>query len=120
MLLQRVAEADDPTPDQLYEVGCVGGILRYVTAPDGNHHIVVQGQQRFRVREFVPGYPFIAARRSLRRREDRTPEIDARLFLKEAPSRRCSSSQVPPELVNAVQSANSRRRAPTWWRASWI
>ena len=48
------------THDQLYEVGCVGGILRYVTAPDGNHHIVVQGQQRFRVREFVPGYPFIA------------------------------------------------------------
>src|SRR5918996_1591118 len=61
VLLQRVAEADDPTPDQLYEVGCLAGILRYVTAPDGNHHIVVQGQQRFRVREFVPGYPFLAA-----------------------------------------------------------
>ena len=62
VLLQRVAEADDPTPEQLYEVGCLAGILRYVTAPDGNHHIVCQGQQRFRVREFVPGYPFLAAR----------------------------------------------------------
>ena len=62
VLLQRVTEADDPAPDQLYEVGCIAGILRYVTAPDGNHHIVCQGQQRFRVREFVPGYPFIAAR----------------------------------------------------------
>ncbi|HLT02300.1 MAG TPA: LON peptidase substrate-binding domain-containing protein, partial [Geminicoccaceae bacterium] len=60
VLLQRVAEADDPTPEQLYEVGCVAGILRYVTAPDGNHHIVCQGQQRFRIREFVSGYPFIA------------------------------------------------------------
>ena len=35
-------------------------ILRYVTAPDGTHHIVCQGQQRFRVREFLPGYPFMA------------------------------------------------------------
>ena len=55
VLLQRVAEADDPAPEQLYEVGTLAGILRYVTAPDGNHHIVCQGQQRFRVLEFVPG-----------------------------------------------------------------
>jgi ATP-dependent Lon protease len=110
VLLQRVTEADDPTPDQLYEVGCVGGILRYVTAPDGNHHIVVQGQQRFRVREFVPGYPFIAARVDrFEEPEDRTPEIEARLFhLKESALEALQLlPQVPPELVNAVQAASS-------------
>jgi ATP-dependent Lon protease len=110
VLLQRVAEADDPTPDQLYEVGCVGGILRYVTAPDGNHHIVVQGQQRFRVREFVPGYPFIAARIDRFEEPDgRTPEIEARLFhLKESALEALQLlPQVPPELVNAVQAASS-------------
>ena len=110
VLLQRVAEADDPTPDQLYEIGCVGGILRYVTAPDGNHHIVCQGQQRFRVREFVSGYPFIAARVEIfEEPEEQTPEIEARLFhLKERALEALQLlPQVPPELINAVQSASS-------------
>jgi ATP-dependent Lon protease len=110
VLLQRVAEADDPTPDQLYEVGCVAGILRYVTAPDGNHHIVCQGQQRFRVREFVPGYPFIAARvERVEERDESTPEIEARLFhLKERALEALQLlPQVPPELINAVQAASS-------------
>jgi ATP-dependent Lon protease len=110
VLLQRVAEADDPTPDQLYEVGCVAGILRYVTAPDGNHHIVCQGQQRFRVREFVPGYPFVAARvERIEEPEAQAPEVEARLVaLKERALEALQLlPQVPPELVNAIQSATS-------------
>ena len=110
VLLQRVAEADDPAPDQLYEVGCIAGILRYVTAPDGNHHIVCQGQQRFRVREFVPGHPFIAARvERVEEHDESTPEIEARLFhLKERALEALQLlPQVPPELINAVQSASS-------------
>jgi ATP-dependent Lon protease len=110
VLLQRVADADEPSPEQLYEVGCLAGILRYVTAPDGNHHIVIQGQQRFRVREFVPGHPFLAARiERIDEPEAETPEIEARLFaLKERAIEALQLlPQVPPELINAVQSATS-------------
>ncbi len=110
VLLQRIAEADDPAPEQLHEVGCLAGILRYVTAPDGNHHIVCQGQQRFRVREFVPGHPFLAARiERIEEPEAETPEIEARLFhLKERALEALQLlPQVPPELINAVQSATS-------------
>ena len=98
VLLQRVPAVDDPTPDQLYEVGCVAGILRYVTAPDGNHHVVCQGQQRFRVREFVPGYPFIAARvERFEERDESTPEIEARFFhLRSARRGAAAAPQVPP------------------------
>jgi ATP-dependent Lon protease len=110
VLLQRVAEADDPSPEQLYEIGTLAGILRYVTAPDGNHHIVCQGQQRFRVREFVPGHPFLAARvERIDEPEAQSPEIEARLFhLKERAIEALQLlPQVPPELINAVQSAGS-------------
>src|ERR687891_1041034 len=80
VLLQRVADADDPSPEQLYEVGTLAGILRYITAPDGNHHIVCQGQQRFRVREFVPGYPFPVARiERIEEPEATGAEVEARL-----------------------------------------
>src|SRR5512132_208058 len=40
VLLQRQAEAEDPGPDEMHSVGTIARILRYVTAPDGSHHIV--------------------------------------------------------------------------------
>ena len=62
VLLQKDATVDIPGPEHLHRVGTVAEILRYVTAPDGSHHIVSRGVRRFRVLEFLPGYPFLAAR----------------------------------------------------------
>src|SRR5215813_1999809 len=62
ILLQRNADVDDPAPDDLYRVGTVANIVRYITAPDGGHHIICQGVQRVRMLDFLPGTPFIAAR----------------------------------------------------------
>ena len=46
----------------LHRIGTVANVLRYVTAPDGTHHLVCQGEQRFRVLEFSSGWPFFVAR----------------------------------------------------------
>ena len=51
VLLQRNAETEKPGPDELCRVGTVADIVRYVTTPDGTHHVICQGQQRFRVVE---------------------------------------------------------------------
>lgn len=42
-LLQKSPEIQNPGPDDLYRIGTVAGILRYVTGHDGTHHLVVQG-----------------------------------------------------------------------------
>jgi ATP-dependent Lon protease len=61
VLLQSDPSIDTPGPEHLHRVGTVAEILRYVTTPDGNHHLVARGTRRFRVR--VPaGYPFLVAR----------------------------------------------------------
>ena len=62
VIQQRDPGQDLPGPDDLYGMGTVANVLRYVTSPDGTHHIICQGLRRFRIREFVPGYPFLAAR----------------------------------------------------------
>ena len=62
IVLQREAEKDDPKADDLYRVGTVTNIVRYVTTPDGNHMVICQGVQRFRISEFVEGQPFLMAR----------------------------------------------------------
>lgn len=56
ILLQREPEIDRPGPDDLYGLGTVANILRYLTLPDDTHVIVCQGVQRFRVVEYLPGY----------------------------------------------------------------
>ena len=62
LLLQRDPSNDNPGADDVHRAGTVAQILRYVTTPDGGHHLIVQGQERFVVREFLPGYPFLVAR----------------------------------------------------------
>jgi len=62
VVLQKDPSVDAPGPDDLYQVGTVANILRYVTAPDGAHHVICQGVQRFRITEFVPGLPYLAAK----------------------------------------------------------
>ena len=61
VVLQRDAETAVPQPGQLHQIGTVASILRYVTQNNG-HYIVCQGHQRFRIIEFLDGYPFLAAR----------------------------------------------------------
>ncbi len=110
VILQRDAAADDPGPDEMHPVGTIARILRYITAPDGSHHIVCQGQQRFRVREFLAGYPFMVARiERFEELEVENAELQARLvYLKQQSLEALQLlPQVPPELVNVVQSVTS-------------
>ncbi|MDH5227390.1 MAG: LON peptidase substrate-binding domain-containing protein, partial [Gammaproteobacteria bacterium] len=44
-LLQRDAANDDPSLDDLHRIGTAATIVRYVTAPDGTHHLVCQGER---------------------------------------------------------------------------
>src|SRR5512143_2909664 len=62
VLLQSKPEAEEPGPDDLHWVGTTATVLRYITAPDGSHHAICSGVKRFRVLQFLDGYPFLAAR----------------------------------------------------------
>ena len=62
VLLQSKPEVEEPGSDDLHWVGTTATVLRYVTAPDGSHHAICSGIKRFRVLQFLEGYPFLAAR----------------------------------------------------------
>ncbi|MDQ2859783.1 MAG: endopeptidase La [Pseudomonadota bacterium] len=62
VILQRDPEKADPAAADLHTLGVVANILRYVTTPTGDHHIICQGVQRFGVSEFLAGWPFLVAR----------------------------------------------------------
>src|SRR5262245_64382690 len=39
ILLQRDAEVSEPAPLDMHRVGTLANIVRYVTGPDGSHHL---------------------------------------------------------------------------------
>jgi len=109
-LTQRDPLRDEPVPSDLYWVGTAGPIVRYVTGQDGAHHLVVQGQTRFRVLEFLEGWPYLVARVALvEQPQTEGPEVEARfLQLKEKAIEVIGLlPHVPDELAGVVRNMAS-------------
>ncbi len=110
ILLQRDPGADAPGPKELYTVGTLAPLLRYVTGTEGAHNIICQGEQRFRVVEYINGLPYLAARiERIEERETHTPALDARLLqLRRLIDEMLGLLPEPPtELINALQQVSS-------------
>lgn len=110
ILMQRDADIADPSAIDLHRVGTIANIVRYVTSPDGTHHAICQGEQRFQITDFVGGYPFFAARvLRIPEPDTRTPEIEARFLHLQSQAVEAVQllPQVPEELLNAMRQAKS-------------
>jgi ATP-dependent Lon protease len=110
IMLQRDPEKDDPGPDDLYRIGTVANIVRYVTSPEGGHHLICQGVQRFRVTDFVEGYPFLLARGlHLAEPTSTAPEVEARFNVLQEQVREVLDllPRVPPELRQTVEATSA-------------
>ncbi len=113
VLLQSKPEVDEPGADDLHWVGTTASVLRYVTAPDGLHHAICKGIKRFRVLQFLEGYPFLAARVALIDEPDRVePEIEGRAMnlRQRAVEILQLLPQVPEEMVSALQGVEGAAR----------
>lgn len=110
IVLQRSPETEEPGPDDLYRVATIANIVRYITAPDGTHHIVCQGVQRARILDFLPGSPFPAARiQQIPEPTTSSPEIEARALNLQRQAIEAVEllPQAPPELVAMFQSTTA-------------
>jgi ATP-dependent Lon protease len=110
LLLQRDPTLEKPAPTDLYQVGVLATVVRYVTAPDGAHHLVCQGESRFRLLQVVRETPFLAARiETLAEREAAGADIEARMdFLKQQAVEGLSLlPQVPEELARTINGIDS-------------
>jgi ATP-dependent Lon protease len=110
IVLQRSPEIEEPGPDDLYRVATIANIVRYITAPDGTHHIVCQGVQRARLVDFLPGTPFPAARmQQIPEPTATSPEIEAHALNLQRQAIEAIEllPQAPPELVGMFQNTTA-------------
>ena len=110
LLLQTDVSVEEPGPDDLHRVGTIATIVRFITAPDGAHHLIVQGEERFTVLDYVSREPFVVAR--IEAHKDSTTldrEIEARgINLRDKALEAVRLlPQVPAELANAIGSIES-------------
>src|SRR5690554_5480373 len=49
LVAQKSASKDDPSPEDLYDIGCAANILQLLKLPDGTVKVLVEGLQRARV-----------------------------------------------------------------------
>jgi len=97
-------------PENLHRVGTAASIVRFITAPDGTHHLIAQGEERFTVLDYVSREPFLVAR--IETHKEPTvldSEVEARgLNLREKALEAVQLlPQAPGELVNAIRSIES-------------
>ena len=113
VLLQQDAAEDNPEPEDMYGVGTLAQVLKIITAPDGSQHLVCHGRQRFRVKQFLRGYPYMVAQVEMLREQQVTDlEIEAKQnYLRQMAVEALQLlPQAPAEMVHAIQQMESPGR----------
>jgi len=61
IFLQSDPNEDNPGPDDLYQIGTSGNILKMLRFPDGTVRLLVQGLARIRIKKFLHTEPYLTA-----------------------------------------------------------
>src|SRR5881394_457303 len=62
VVLQRNAEAENPLPHEMHEVGCAARVLKMLKFPDNTVRVLVEGLWRIRMKEYVATDPYLCAK----------------------------------------------------------
>jgi ATP-dependent Lon protease len=113
-VLQRDPQINQVGPTDLYRVGTAGQIVRVAgnigVAVEGAQHLMVQGERRFRIVQFLEGWPFLVASVAwIPEIPSGSPDVEARFMqLKEQASEAIRLlPNMPDELAGAVQALES-------------
>jgi len=60
-VLQKESDVEDPKPDDLYRIGTAARILKILEMPNGNLTVILSGQQKIEVGEYVSSEPYYKA-----------------------------------------------------------
>ncbi len=78
LVAQKSAAKDDPSPEDLYETGCVATVLQMLKLPDGTVKVLVEGLHRALLTALTNNGEFYSGEaRAIASSEDGTAEVEA-------------------------------------------
>src|ERR1043165_7805813 len=112
VIAQKNKQAEEPAIDDLYRFGTVARIIKMLVLPDGNTTIIIQGENRFAIKEFTNEEPFLMARLALQTEPNldlKSKEVQALVqSLKDAASKILKlNPDIPQEAQVALDNINS-------------
>jgi ATP-dependent Lon protease len=116
LVAQKAAAKDEPSVEDMFEVGCISTILQMLKLPDGTVKVLVEGQQRARVNRIDDGETHFSANVT----PVEIPEVAAQKGTEVEALRRAVMQQfdqyvklnkkIPPEILTSISSIDDPGR----------
>ncbi|KPN20705.1 DNA-binding protein [Xanthomonas sp. Mitacek01] len=106
LVAQKSAETDDPTADDLYQIGTLATVLQLLKLPDGTIKVLVEGTERVKLRDIRENDGALAgsgvAIAPVEGREPREVEAIARSLMSLFEQYVKTNRKLPPELLQTL------------------
>ncbi|HHX8290203.1 TPA: endopeptidase La [Vibrio diabolicus] len=112
LVAQKQADTDEPTVDDLFEVGTVATILQLLKLPDGTVKVLVEGQQRAKINHFKESDFFLAKAEFVVTPEldEREQEVIVRSAINQFEGFIKLNKKIPPEVLTSLNGIDEAAR----------
>jgi ATP-dependent Lon protease len=112
VVAQQDGTVDDPSPDDLYQIGTIARILKVIDLPDGSKSAFIQGINRFKTDKFIQTDPFFIAEVDVL--EDVLPKdpVKVEAFTTNLKNQFQQASDLAPEITTEHQAMISNIQDP--------
>lgn len=78
VVAQKDMSIEEPSLEELNDIGTVANIIKVLQMPDGNTTVIIQGKQRFKITEMVSTTPYLKAK--VERVAEDKPKVSSKEF----------------------------------------
>ncbi|MEO5607045.1 MAG: LON peptidase substrate-binding domain-containing protein, partial [Polaromonas sp.] len=114
LVAQKTAAKDEPSVEDMFEVGCIATILQLLKLPDGTVKVLVEGQQRAKVNTIEDGEQHFTANVTPVEliAGDKGSEIEAlrRAVMQQFDHYVKLNKKIPPEILTSISSIDDAGR----------
>jgi len=116
LVAQKAAAKDEPSVEDMFEVGCVSTILQMLKLPDGTVKVLVEGQQRARVNRIDDGETHFSANVTpvevAEAATQKGTEVEAlrRAVMQQFDQYVKLNKKIPPEILTSISSIDDPGR----------
>ncbi|MDH5368896.1 MAG: endopeptidase La [Gammaproteobacteria bacterium] len=113
LVAQKSAAQDEPTQEDLYEIGTVSSILQLLKLPDGTVKVLVEGNKRARIINYLGQEDYFTAQIKELDEEvvdDRESEVLVRSLTTQFDQYVKLNKKIPPEILTSLSSIDEAER----------
>jgi ATP-dependent Lon protease len=113
LVAQRSAAKDDPSPQDMYEIGCISSILQMLKLPDGTVKVLVEGGTRARIGAVTDlNTHWVAEASAIPAEGAPPPEVEAmrRALLSAFDQYVKLNKKIPPEILTSLSGIDEAGR----------